>query len=611
MFLQENPAANSSMNGISDPRDDATRPIGGAGEPDRPLPLTPAERAIWDAHAAELSGAHHRVYVARVRTRLEGERLELALERLVARHAELRTTYHSAAVDPVRRVRARSEFQLEFVDAQRWGRAELEEIVRLTARQPMDLSASVFRAVLFTRSENEHVVLIVAHRISVGAHRLRIMLRDLRALYLGDPLPPLPARVAERGGGGATAAGLSAAPAGAVPQSSHPQLLQEAAARTPRATALVAGGVQLSFAELDALANRMARRLREAGIDPRSCVAFDARPSVLAVAAHLAVLRLGAVTFPLPATPDGVIPMIPPLPGAAPAALITRAAPGSSGRGVAPRVLDLDALAAGLESVSPEPLGVAIGARDTAVVALAAREARTRGVPLNHGAVSTLLRTLPDRLGLGPGDRVLCRRMDDAAALLLDLLLPLAAGATVVLEDTPSVATGWLAASLHDHAITHFRADANEWTSLLAQGWTGHRQLQALCDARELSSELAASLGPHVGRLHVLFGDAETTCCCATAVAVSGAAPMIGAPLPGAAIHLLDERLRPVVREAVGSVYIGGTTVARGYLTDETNAPELFFPDPFTLDGRGLLFRTGDRARLRADGALELVLRER
>src|SRR5690606_15006260 len=72
--------------------------------------------------------------------------------------------------------------------------AELDEIVRLTSLQPMDLSASIFRTVLFTRAENEHVLLLVAHPIRVGAHRMRLMLRDLRALYLGDPLPPAPAR---------------------------------------------------------------------------------------------------------------------------------------------------------------------------------------------------------------------------------------------------------------------------------------------------------------------------------------------------------------------------------------------------------------------------------
>lgn len=610
-FLQP-PAAHSPMNGISDPRDDSSRPAGGAGESDRPQPLSPVEREIWDAHAAELSGAHHRVYAARIRTRIEGERLELALERLVARHPELRTTYHVAAGAPVRRVRDRSEFQLEFVDARRWGRAELEEIVRLTARQPMDLAASVVRAVLFTRSDSEHVLLIVAHRIAVGAHRLRIMLSDLRALYLGDPLPPLPPlppRAPTPGRGGAPARGRSLVPVNAIRESALPhlpQLLPQAAARDPRAVALVAGDVRVTFAELDALANRIARRLREAGIDPRGCVAVEAGPPVVTVATHLAILRLGAAVLPLPGGVEGGLETEP-LAAAAAAALVSGGATRSAAKGLVPRVLDLEAVATDLDSVSAEPLGVPIGSRDTAVVALAVRNGHTRGVPLNHGAMSTVLATLPARLGVTAGDRVLCSRFDDNSALLLDLLLPLAAGATVVLDPTSATGDASLAASLDNHDITHLRAGATEWEALLVGGWRGQRRMRALCDARELTPELAADLAPRVEQLHALYGDPETTVCCASAVAGPTDTPLIGLPLPGASIHLLDERLRPVVRDAVGSVYIGGKTVARGYLNDEADAPELFFPDPFTPDGRGLLFRTGDRARLRSDGAFELV----
>src|SRR5690606_29262177 len=196
VFLKNLPYPLPPMDGTIDAGDDKRHsdPRRAPEEEGRPAALSAGELRIWAAHETELTGGHHRVFVARIRGRVEGERLELALERLIQRHPALRTVYRATHVAPVRRVRSNTDFQLNFVDALRWGAAELEEIVALTSLQPMDLSASVFRAVLFNRGDREHTLLLVAHRIAVGQHAFRVMLRDLWALYAGDPLPPLKAR---------------------------------------------------------------------------------------------------------------------------------------------------------------------------------------------------------------------------------------------------------------------------------------------------------------------------------------------------------------------------------------------------------------------------------
>lgn len=600
------------MNGTFDPRDDRP-PSGDTGEILRSGPLTPHERAVWDAHALELSGGNHRVRTARIRARIEGERLELALERLVARHAELRTTYHAAPEGPRRRVRRRTEVRLECVDARRWGPEELDQIVRLTARQPIDLAASVFRAVLFTRGDEEHVMLLVAHRIRVGASAMRRILSDLRDLYLGDAA-------------GTTRRRRRVGPGRAVPPqprwNSPPSkvallpesrvdllhaLLRQPIEAIPTAVALVeAHGNSISYQELDALANRIARRLRTAGVDPRGCVAIEAGVSIAAVATHLAVLRLGAMSVPLPETAGAGLP-----PGCvAPSMVVSRGVGGSPAEALPVRTVDLDQICARLEVVSPEPLGVPVAATDAATVALVSREGRRRAAVLCHGHAARMVAALQSAVPIGPDERVLCTRLHGPDALLLDLFLPLAAGATVVLDEAAATGADALAASVARHGVTQLRAPAGMWEALLDTGWRGSGTLRALCDVRQMTATLADSLAPRVRELRTVYGDPETTVCCATAEATGAAPHLLGTPIGGAAIHLLDERLRPVTRQEEGSIFVGGSAVSRGYLDDENEAPELFFPDPFTLDGRGLLFRTGDRARLRPDGRIELVVKE-
>ncbi len=86
-----------------------------------------------------------------------------------------------------------------------------------------------------------------------------------------------------------------------------------------------------------------------------------------------------------------------------------------------------------------------------------------------------------------------------------------------------------------------------------------------------------------------------------------GANVPIGRPVANSSAYVLDARMQPQPFGVPGELYVGGDGLARGYVNAPALTAERFVPDPFDADGAARLYRTGDRARLRRDGALEFL----
>jgi syringomycin synthetase protein SyrE len=179
-----------------------------AARRDQPLPLSYAQQRLWFlAQMQGINNAYHVPLGLRLSGELDGGALRRALDRLVARHEALRTSFSNADVQPVQRIAAEdSGFDLQAHDLRQHGDAE-SELQRLTVEEAdtaFDLQLGpLIRGRLVRLGEREHVLLITLHHIVSDDWSMGILTRELSALYEAyrqnqpDPLPRLPIQYAD------------------------------------------------------------------------------------------------------------------------------------------------------------------------------------------------------------------------------------------------------------------------------------------------------------------------------------------------------------------------------------------------------------------------------
>jgi amino acid adenylation domain-containing protein/non-ribosomal peptide synthase protein (TIGR01720 family) len=153
-------------------------------EPDA-FPLSHGQQALWFLQQlAPESAAYNIASAFRVKAKPDEQALRGAFQSLVARHAALRTTFPAVQGRPVQRLHEEAKASFETVDASLWDEAALAERLRVEAHLPFDLERGpLLRVVLFKRSDDERVLLLVAHHIVVDFWSLAILMRELGALY--------------------------------------------------------------------------------------------------------------------------------------------------------------------------------------------------------------------------------------------------------------------------------------------------------------------------------------------------------------------------------------------------------------------------------------------
>ncbi|WP_326812222.1 amino acid adenylation domain-containing protein [Streptomyces scopuliridis] len=395
----------------------------------------------------------------------------------------------------------------------------------------------------------------------------------------------------------------------AAPQ---PQPLGEWFARRatehPDAPAVACGGEELSYRELDRRANRLARLLRARGVRGESPVAVLLPKSVEWVVAVLAVVRAGGVYVPVdPAWPTDRLRYV--LEDCGAGVLLTdrqhvRRMPAGVGAALLVAVDD-PAVAEELALLPVLPPRVAVPVTAAAyVIYTSGSTGRPKGVVVPHTGLTSLAASLADGCAADGSARVLQLASPGFDASVLELLLAFGGGGTLVLPSSDGPLAGEeLARVLEEGRVTHALVPPTV-LGTIPQGRAP--ELRTLLAGGEACGPDLVERWAGGGRTMVnAYGPTETTVVATMSGALApGGTPPIGGPVSGAAVSVLDGRLRPVPVGVPGEMYVAGAAVARGYLGRPGLTASRFVADP---SGGGRLYRTGDLARWRSDGQLEYV----
>ncbi|SCL26292.1 amino acid adenylation domain-containing protein [Micromonospora pallida] len=369
----------------------------------------------------------------------------------------------------------------------------------------------------------------------------------------------------------------------------------------------------LSHRDLAVRANRIAHLLRRHGVGPDTPVGLCLGRSTDLVAAVLGVWRAGAGYLPLdPGLPTDRLATM--LADAAPPVVLTDATGAARVAGAVaaagttvPVVLRLDQLDPTGLPTDPPPVA---GHPDALAYLLytSGSTGRPKGVAVTHGAVVNLLVGFHRLLDLTPADRIAAITTPAFDISVVELVLPLLAGARIEMLDTDTAldATA-LHAALTDRGVTVLQGTPATWRMLVAARGVPVGVRLRISGGEALTRDLADRLRADGARVLNGYGPSETTIY-SSAGPVDATGPVdLGRPCANTRIHLLDAAGEPVPDGVVGEIHIGGAGVARGYHGQPGLTADRFRPDPFGDRPGGRLYATGDLARRLPDGRLEYL----
>ncbi|MGH3408395.1 MAG: non-ribosomal peptide synthetase, partial [Streptosporangiaceae bacterium] len=378
------------------------------------------------------------------------------------------------------------------------------------------------------------------------------------------------------------------------------------AATAPGSVAAEFEGAELSYAELSRRANRIARRLRTAGVGPEVLAGVCMATGLDRLAALLGVWKAGGGYVPLdPAAPADRLAFM--ITDTAMPVLLTDDASAASLPGTDAIVINLDAEAdaiAALDGSNLDDTGVT-PASVAYVIYTSGSTGQPKGVVVEHRQAINFLHGMIRSWRIGPDSAVLSFAAVTFDVSVMDMFMPLLGGAKVVLARPGTLhSPPRLAALLREARIT-FACLPPAVLSLL----TGEQfpELRTLLSAgEELTSELLrAWLRPG---LEIYNGYGPTECAIgSTFMRLDASTPLpppIGRPKPNYQAYVLDPHLNPVPVGVTGELHIGGAGVTRGYLNRPGLTRDKFIPDPFSNHPHARLYKTGDLARRRPDGLI-------
>ncbi|MDS1113174.1 amino acid adenylation domain-containing protein [Gordonia westfalica] len=394
-----------------------------------------------------------------------------------------------------------------------------------------------------------------------------------------------------------------------------PEVFAAAVRRNPHGPAVVAGGAELSYTELDRRSNRLARHLIRLGAAPEQPVAVAVERSLQSVVAWWAVVKSGAAYVPVdPHYPTARIDQMVTDSGATLGITTLGARSGLPGT-IDWVVVDDPTDAARIDAEDDAEVEQAerirpVRAANTAwVVFTSGSTGVPKGVAVSHAGIADYLTSLFVDPASGPTSRVLHFASPSFDASLLEILLSISSSSALVVAPTDVRGGNELGDFLRDQRITHAFVTPAALASVDPQGLDDLREVMSGGD--EVPTDLISRwVGDDPARargFRVLYGPTETTIVAtATEPLNAGERSTIGTPMSGMQALVLDARMQPVPVGVAGELHLAGAALARGYLNRPGVSASRYVANPFGRPGERM-YRTGDVVRWNAAGSLEFL----
>ncbi|MEH2028366.1 MAG: amino acid adenylation domain-containing protein [Nostoc sp.] len=399
------------------------------------------------------------------------------------------------------------------------------------------------------------------------------------------------------------------------------QLFEAQVERQPSSVAAIFADQQITYRELNARANQLARHLQTLGIGADVLVGICVERSLETIIALLAVLKAGGAYIPLdPAYPQQRLSLM--LSDSQVSVLLTQQHLLVQLPEHQARIVCLDRDWQDITMQSQDNLDTSINPDNLAyVIYTSGSTGKPKGVQIMHRSVVNFLHFMGQHLELTKQDILLSVTTLSFDIAVLEIFLPITLGARVVMLSREETMDGIeLIAKLTNSRATIMQATPATWQLLLEAGWQGSKHLKILCGGEALPKKLAQQLQQRCAILWNVYGPTETTIWSAIYKVVSeDGQVLIGRPIANTEFYVLDGQLQLVPVGVPGELYIGGAGLARGYF----NRPDLrdarFILNPFNkAEGRRQkaednndlrLYKTGDLVRYLPDGNIEYLSR--
>jgi amino acid adenylation domain-containing protein/non-ribosomal peptide synthase protein (TIGR01720 family) len=391
-------------------------------------------------------------------------------------------------------------------------------------------------------------------------------------------------------------------------------LFEKQAALTPDNIAVVFADQSLTYARLNARANRLAHRLREMGVGREVLAAICVERSLEMVVGLLGILKAGGAYVPLDSTfPKERLAFM--LEDAGTSVLLTQQhlkekLPAHAGPVL--RLCEDDE--PDLQSYSENPNSGVTSDNAAYVIYTSGSTGKPKGVVISHRAISNHMLWMQSVYPTTETDKILQRAPFSFDASVWEIFAPLIAGAQLILarpEDNKDMLE--LVQTMIRHEVTTLQLVPSILGVLLDEPTFGActSLRRVFCGGERLSVELQEHFFTRMQTdLYNLYGPTEaainaTSWTCRR----EGSQPAIpiGHPVDNTQVYLLDAHLRSVPIGVRGALHIGGAGLARGYLRRADLTAERFIPNPFSAEPGARLYRTGDLARFRPEGSIEFV----